>query len=76
MIENSKNYVQVEIPRVPRDVADMLSKCQTRDYDEFKRLVWNALSEFGQYQYLLIWIEAHMKIFDTALSVGVWEIDE
>ncbi|WP_349516246.1 hypothetical protein [Leuconostoc suionicum] len=75
-MNNSKNYVQVEIPKLPRDVADMLSECQTRDYNEFKRLVWSALSKFGQYQCLLIWIESHMKIFDTALSVGAWEIDE
>lgn len=66
MTENGKNFVQVEKTRVPRDVADMLSKCQ----------VWSVLSEFGQYQYLLIWIESHMKTFDTALSVDVWEIDE
>lgn len=76
MTENSKNYVQVEIPKVPRWVADMLTDYQTRDYDTFKQSVSYACFGFVHFEEKKKWILKNAKILDTAIALGVWEIDD
>lgn len=40
---SGKNYVQVEIPKVDKAIDMMLSSCQTRNYDHFKKSVFRRI---------------------------------
>lgn len=42
-MNNSKNYVQVEIPKVPRWLDNVLTELQTKNYRSFK----TDFSKFG-----------------------------
>lgn len=80
MTENSKNYVQVEIPKVPRWLADVLSELKTRDYGTFRTdfSKWGvsfALSE-NRDEEKFKYISENEKTIDLAIALGVWEIEE
>lgn len=74
-IDDEKNYIQVEIPKVPRWVADMLTDYQTRDYDKFKQSVSYACFGFVHFEKKKNWILKNAKKLDTAITLGVWEIE-
>lgn len=79
MSEN--NYVQVELPKVPRLVSYMLTNYQTRDYDVFKQSVYQSvyqIVEAPEYKdQLKTWLDnGGYKKIDTAIVLGVWEIEK
>lgn len=75
MSEN--NYVQVEIPKVSKTVEMMLSFCQTRNYDEFKKSVYQLIEAPEYKEQLKPWLDdGGYKKIDTAIVLGVWEIEK
>lgn len=75
-MNESKHYVQVEIPKLPRWLADLLNKCQTRGYLSFKLNVTNAMNDLDYTKEKFDWVSEYPKDFDLAIALGVWEIDE
>lgn len=79
-VDDERNYVQVEIPKVPRWLSDILSECQTNDYKKFRTSFYNytlmklALSDNDEKE-KLNYISENQRNIDLAISLGVWEID-
>ncbi|WP_248574634.1 hypothetical protein [Leuconostoc sp. MTCC 10508] len=79
-MNDSKHYVQVKIPKVPRWLDNVLIELQTKNYRSFK----TDFSKFGvgvalsenrdeeKYKYLC----ENAKTIDLAMALGVWEIAE
>lgn len=77
MTKNSKNYVQVEMPKVNKTVDMMLSFCQTRNYDEFENSVYQLIEAPEYKKQLKTWLDdGGYKKVDLAIALGVWEIEE
>lgn len=77
---DSKNFVQVEIPKVPRWLADELTRFQTKDYSNFKinfskfgvNIMISEKRDEEKFRYLI----DNAKTIDLAIALGVWEIGE
>lgn len=80
MTENSKHYVQVEIPKLPRWLGDVLQTFQTRNYGEFRTgfyewavsLSMSKNRDEQKFNYIC----ENEKTIDLAVALGVWEIEE
>ena len=72
MSEN--NYVQVEIPKVPRYISDVLDRYKTRDYNSFKLRVKYDITLLISEQYK--WTLDNRKKIDLAIALGVWQIEK
>lgn len=71
------NYVQVELPKVPRWVSDMLTDYPTRDYDVFKQSVYQLIEAPEYKEQLKPWLDdGGYKKIDTAIALGVWQIEK
>lgn len=71
-----KNYIQVEIPKVPRWLNDILSQCQTNNYPEFKLLFNLRCHDLDLTKKLIEFYENDgEKTIDMAIALGVWEIE-
>ncbi|SPJ44078.1 hypothetical protein Q5R05_02005 [Leuconostoc carnosum] len=74
---SEKSYIQVEIPKVPRWLSNILSECQTKDYSEFKTMVGLRCCDREVREDLKIYLETHnKKDVDLAIALGVWEIED
>lgn len=72
MSEN--NYVNVEIPKLPRYISDILDHYKTRDYNSFKVRVKYDITLLISEQYK--WTLDNRKKIDTAIALGVWQIED
>ena len=73
---SEKNYVQVEIPKLPRWLADILSECQTKDYSKFKTMVGLRCCDRSVHGYLKEYLEtSNKKDVDLAIVLGAWEVE-
>lgn len=72
MSEN--NYVNVEIPKLPRYISDILDHYKIRDYNSFKVRVKYDITLLISEQYK--WTLDNRKKIDTAIALGVWQIED
>lgn len=71
---SDKNYINIEIPKVPRFISDILDRYKTRDYNSFKVRVKYDITLLISEQYK--WSFDNRKTIDLAIALGVWEIEK
>lgn len=73
-VDDERNYVQVEIPKVPQWVAKLLDESYSTNYDLFKsnykEKSYSAVDNRGK----SIWVYENKHVLDLAMALGVWEI--
>ncbi|MBZ5995370.1 hypothetical protein KII97_02460 [Leuconostoc gelidum subsp. gasicomitatum] len=70
-----KHVVQVEVPKVPRFLSDILGRYQSRNYKQFKGSVNGSLLGYlGTPEEN--WVLENMKTIDLAITLGVWEVED
>lgn len=75
-MNESKHYLQVEIPKFPRWLADILAQCQTDDYSNFKTIFAFRCCDMSIHKDLSKYLETHnKKDIDLAILLGAWEVE-